>query len=502
MSLRVYSSLSKQKELFEPTRPGKVGMYLCGPTVYKSPHIGHMVGPVIFDAIKRYLTYKGFSVTWIVNVTDVEDKLIEAAQKLNTTVQALSEKHTAEYMQCLAQLGIDIIDGFPKASEHMGEIIDLCQRLIARDHAYAADGSVYFDVTSDKEYGKLSHRKVEDQEAGLRAVEAAGKKNSADFALWKAAKPGELSWESPWGKGRPGWHIECSAMSMKYLGETFDFHGGGLDLLFPHHENELAQSECATGKPFARYWLHNGLTRIKTKLSSGEWADEKMSGSIGNVVPAQQLIDQHGADLLRYLLLSTHYRRPIEFTDEVIGNSKKGLAVFVRLFDRVTRLLGQPQPEDAPDMDRAGGPLLDTDIGPFATAVLGYKLKFIEMMDDDFNTAGAIAVMHELASEINGFVEQNELERQKVPEKVQAVAAAAMTIRRLALLLGLFRKGVAQPQAAESALVSQLMQLFIKLRQEARKDKNFALADGIRKGLTEIGVALEDRADGTVWRRE
>src|SRR5262249_39831327 len=261
MSLRVYNTLTKQKEVFEPVRPGKVGIYLCGPTVYKSPHIGHMVGPVIFDAIKRYLVFKGYDVTWIVNITDVEDKLIDAAKKENATVEQLAKKYEREYHEGLSALGVNTIDKFPRASENIKEIIQLCQRLIEKGFAYAAEGSVWFDVTKDPDYGKFSNRRVEDQEPGLRERKGKGKRNPADFALWKAAKPGEPQWDSPWGKGRPGWHIECSAMSMKLLGETFDMHGGGMDLLFPHHENELAQSESASGKTFAKYWLHNGLTR-------------------------------------------------------------------------------------------------------------------------------------------------------------------------------------------------------------------------------------------------
>ena len=500
MSLRVYNSLSRQKELFEPVRPGKVGMYLCGPTVYKSPHIGHMVGPIIFDAIKRYLTFKGYQVTWVVNITDVEDKLIDAARKYNTTVQALAEKYTREYLDCLADLGIDGIDHMPKASEHIAEIIQMCQRLIERGHAYVADGNVWFDVTSDSDYGKLSNRKVEEQEAGLRTLEGAGKRNPADFGLWKAAKEGEPAWDSPWGKGRPGWHIECSAMSTKLLGNTFDIHGGGMDLLFPHHENELAQSESATGKPFAKYWLHNGLTRIRTKLASGQWADEKMSGSIGNVVPARQLIDEHGADLLRYLLLSTHYRRPIEFTDEVIAAAKKGYATFPRLFERVQRLTGEPLTDQTPTMDRLAGPLLETELADLARAVMDFKMKFLEMMDDDFNTAGAIAVMQELAGAINGFIEQRQLERQPAEEACRAVAAGAATLRELGALLGLFLKRAQRQGGQESKLLDRAMGLLITLRQEARAAKNFALADRIRDGLAEIGVVLEDRPGGTIWR--
>src|SRR5436190_4725371 len=450
MSLRVYNTLSKEKELFDPVRPGKVGMYLCGPTVYKSPHIGHMVGPVIFDAIKRYLQYKGFEVTFIVNITDVEDKLIDASVKTGKSVAELATKYSAEYHECLGLLGVDTIDRFPKASDHIAEIIQICTQLIEKNHAYAVDGNVYFDVKSDPDYGKLSHRKVEEQESGLRDVEGAGKRNPADFALWKSAKPGEPTWDSPWGKGRPGWHIECSAMSMKYLGETFYFHGGGLDLLFPHHENELAQSESATGKAFAKFWLHNGLTRMKTKLASGEWQDEKMSGSLGNVVSARQLIDRHGADLLRYMLLSTHYRRPIEFTDEVIASAKKGLSVFPRLLERIERI-GGPLPDNAPDMDQTAAGILETDLGPFAKSILDFKMKFLEMMDDDFNTAGAIAVMHELAGQINAFIESHQLERTKSPTLLSAAAAAVSTVRKLGLLLGLFRKSSAQATRQESA---------------------------------------------------
>src|SRR3954468_23157190 len=338
MSLRVYNTLTGTKELFEPVKPGHVGIYLCGPTVYKPPHIGHMVGPVIFDAIKRYLTFKGFKVTWIVNITDVEDKLIDASIKTGRSVQDLAEQYTKEYHEALDSLGVEGIDRFPKASEHMPEIIGICQRLIERGIAYATDGNVWFDVTKDADYGKLSHRRPEDQESGTRELAGRGKRNPADFALWKAAKPGEPQWDSPWGKGRPGWHIECSAMSMKYLGETFDIHGGGMDLLFPHHENELAQSESATGTRFVKYWLHNGLTKMKTKLAGGEVRDEKMSGSLGNVVAARELVEKHGAELVRYMLLMTHYRRPIDFSDDVMVSARKGLSTFQRLFERVDRL--------------------------------------------------------------------------------------------------------------------------------------------------------------------
>jgi cysteinyl-tRNA synthetase len=502
MSLRVYNTLTKQKELFEPVRPGKVGMYLCGPTVYKSPHIGHMVGPIIFDAVKRYLKYKGFEVTWIVNITDVDDKLIDAAAKQKLPVTALAEMHTKEYFDCLGLLAIDTIDRFPKASEHMPEIISMCQKLISEAAAYATDGNVWFDVSKDSDYGKLSHRNVEQQESGTRLLEGSGKRNAADFALWKSAKPGEPAWESPWGPGRPGWHIECSAMSTKYLGPTFDIHGGGMDLMFPHHENELAQSESATGQTFVKYWMHNGLTKVRTKAGSGEWKSEDMHESSGNAIRVRSLIEQHGAELIRYLLLTTHYRRPIDFSPEVLESSKKGLAVFQRLFERIERLTGQAVPESGPDMDAASGSLLESEFAPFARSVLGLKMKFLEMMDDDFNTAGAIAVLHELAGEANAFIERNELERTPQPERAGHVAAAVQTLRNLGSILGLFRsKPSPLTTAAQDGTLEKVMALLIRLRNESRAAKNFAIADGIRKGLAEVGITLEDRNDGTIWRK-
>ena len=509
MTLRVYNTLSRQKELFEPVRPGKVGMYLCGPTVYKSPHIGHMVGPVIFDAIKRYLQYKGYEVTWVVNITDVDDKLIDAARRLNTTMQDLAEKHTREYFESLASLGINSIDKFPRASDHIAEIIEMCQMLITNETAYAVGGNVWFDVTKDADYGKLSHRRVEEQASGLRDLEGEGKRHPADFALWKAAKAGEPAWDSPWGQGRPGWHIECSAMSMKYLGATFDVHGGGMDLMFPHHENELAQSESATGQPFVRYWLHNGLTRVRTKAKGGDWKSEDMHESAGNAVRVHDLLDRHGPDLIRYLLLGSHYRSPIDFSEEALGSARKGLSAFDRLFERVERLTGKPMTEKADDMDRGASELLESDQhAPFAKVILALKMKFLETMDDDFNTGGAIGVLHETANEVNSFIERNEIEKGKLPMLVAAAGAAAHTLRNLGMVLGLFAHGsrTAAPATggdakSDGATTAQLMELMIKLRQEARAGKNFALADRIRDGLSQIGITLEDRADGTGWRK-
>jgi cysteinyl-tRNA synthetase len=502
MSLRVYNTLSKQKELFDPVKPGKVGMYLCGPTVYKSPHIGHMVGPVIFDAIKRYLAFKGYEVTWVVNITDVDDKLIDAAATQNATVAELAERHTREYMDCLSALGVDNIDRFPKASEHMEEIITITQKLIDKGFAYAAEGNVWFDVAKDEDYGKLSHRKPEDQEAGTRTLEGGGKRNPADFALWKAAKPGEPKWESPWGPGRPGWHIECSAMSSKYLGNTFDIHGGGLDLMFPHHENELAQSESASGQPFVKYWLHNGLTRFNTKKISGSDAATEEGRKVLATVAAKKLIEDYGPELLRYMLLSTHYRSPIEFKDDVIAASRKGLATYARLIERVERIRGEPlSPEKVENMDKAAGALLEGEHASFAKAVLEYKMKFMEMMDDDFNTAGAIGVLHELANDINSFIESNRIEKEKQPDLVNAISSAALTFKNLGLVLGFFRVKAVNNDS-KSGLVEDLMKVLIAVRAEARAGKNFAIADSVRKHLAAIGVTLEDRPEGTIWRKE
>ncbi|HUB26121.1 MAG TPA: cysteine--tRNA ligase [Tepidisphaeraceae bacterium] len=497
MTLRVYNTLSKTEELFTPVRPGKIGMYLCGPTVYKPPHIGHMVGPVIFDAIKRYLVFKGYEVTWIVNITDVDDKLIEAAARMNTTVQELAERCARAYMECLNLLGIDTIDRFPKASEHIPEILDICKKLIDQKQAYVADGNVWFDVATDPDYGKLSHRNVKEQESGTRTLEGSGKRHPADFALWKTAKPGEPAWDSPWGKGRPGWHIECSAMSMKYLGNTFDIHGGGLDLLFPHHENELAQSESFTGQTFVKYWLHNGLTKVRTKSAGGQWQSQDMHASSGNVVSAKELIEKHGPELFRYMLLTTHYRSPIDFSDDTVIAAGKGLATFTRLTERIERLLGTPVESGQADLDGIAGRLESTSAGPMVAQVIARKMKFLEMMDSDFNTAGAIAALHEMAGDINAYLEQNKTVPQQ-PEVVEAAVAGYASLRKLGRVLGLFRSA---PAGGSEKEVKKLMEFLIELRDEARKNKDFALSDRIRDGVRNIGYVLEDRGKQTEWRK-
>lgn len=482
MSLRVYNTLSREKEPFAPIVDGHVGIYLCGPTVYKPPHLGHLVGPVIFDTIKRYLVFKGYAVNWVVNVTDVDDKIIAEADRRGMTFKALAEEQTRLYFAVLDRLNVrSNVDHFPRASEHMAEIISMIETLIVKGHAYATDhGDVWFDTASDPDYGKLSNRKLADAEAGQRDLAGSGKKQPSDFALWKATKPAEPSWPSPWGNGRPGWHIECSAMSRKYLGDAFDIHGGGDDLKFPHHENELAQSECAHGHTFVKYWLHNGLTKIKTKAAGGDWKSEKMSKSLGNTIDAQALLAAHGPDVLRYLLLSTHYRSPIEFSDEAIDNTKKAFGVFTRLIERTDKLT--------------------VDFAANEVSVLSqpFEDKFVTSMDDDFNTAGAIGALHELAGAINGEIEKTKVETTHDADAAAMIARAAARFKALTGLLGLT---FAPPEKSDDGLADPLMQLIIKLRAEARQKKDFATADAIRDGLNELKITLEDKKDGTVWRQ-
>jgi len=332
MTLRVYNTLTRRKEPFQPIAPPRVGIYLCGPTVYMYSHLGHLVGPVIFDVVKRYLEFRGYQVTLVINITDVEDKLIQRAREEGRSVEELARDVEADYRECLRALGVTTVDHFPRATEHIGDIIALVRTLLDKGYAYTVDGDVYMDTSRVSDYGRLSGRKVEELAAGARVEVDERKRHPEDFALWKTSKPGEPSWESPWVGGRPGWHIECSAMSTRYLGETFDIHGGGLDLIFPHHENELAQSEAASGKPFVTYWMHNGLAQMGT---------EKMSKSLGNIVLVRDLLQRENPETLRFLILSTHYRRPIQVSDERFAEVRRALDHFYRLFARVERLTGE-----------------------------------------------------------------------------------------------------------------------------------------------------------------
>jgi len=520
MSIRVYNTLSKTKEPFEPVTPGKVGIYLCGPTVYKPSHIGHMVGPVIFDAIKRYLVYSGYQVTLVVNITDVDDKLIAESQKRGLSMAALAEEMTADYHRNLAEMQIDTIDHFPKATDHMGEIVEFCRQLIERGFAYESEGDVYFQVDRDPQYGKLSHRDVAALQ-GEGGGTAERKRSTADFALWKSAKPGEPSWDSPWGKGRPGWHIECSAMSRKLLGETFDMHGGGLDLVFPHHENEIAQSECCHGKPQAKYWLHNGLMQASNEVGKvgGRNTREMAAGDVAvgdqaaqeagkmgkskGASPFRDLLAKYAGETIRFFLLSTHYRRPIDFSEERIEEVEKGLDTFYRFFKRYERVAGESFYKIAPPATRGQG---EFEPGDDAMRRQFHELRsqFLEKLDDDFNTGGGIGVLFELVRALNKFVDDAGLEAEQKPEaeKLATLKLGAKVLRELAATLGLFRQAPAATAAGGGdELVGQLMQLVIEMRADARKSKNFAMADKIRERLTALGITLEDRASGTEWTR-
>jgi len=499
MAIRIYNTLTQQKETFEPVRPGRVGIYLCGPTVYKPSHIGHAVGPVIFDTIKRYLIYRGYEVTWVVNITDVEDKLIAEAALRGCGVYELAERITAQYLDAMDKLAVRSIDHMPKASEHIDDIIAMCRRLIDKGAAYASGGDVYFNITVCPDYGKLSHRKPEDQQSGIRQLAGEQKRHPGDFALWKASKPdepAEVQFDSPWGKGRPGWHIECSAMAQRYLGTPLDIHGGGMDLIFPHHENEIAQSETCFDAAFARYWMHNGLTRFNTKKISK--SDAEMA-RIMETLTLENLLRTHTPELLRFLILSTHYRRPIEFSDEELAGRRKGLETFHRLFERIARVTGRSSYERGPDLDATDAADLPEPAQRFRAACLNDRDRFIEAMDDDFNTAGAIGVLFDLATAINRFVQDHGLETRKDAKLVAAASGATQTLRLLGGLLGLFEQPPAGPQASEG-IVDDLIQLLVDVRAEARKSKQFALGDTIRDRLGALGIQLEDRPDGTIWR--
>ena len=487
MPLRLYNTLSQTKEPFQTVRPDKVGMYVCGPTVYSNSHIGHMVGPVIFDTIKRYLVYLGYDVTWVVNITDVDDKLIIQANKDGVSVAELAGKVTDDYLRCLRALGVDGIDHMPRATEHIGEIVAMTQGLIDQGFAYASEGDVYFDVAKAPEYGKLSHRDPEALQAGSRVEPTTVKRSPADFALWKGSKPGEPSWASPWGPGRPGWHIECSAMSNKLLGDHFDIHGGGLDLVFPHHENEVVQSECFSGKPFATYWLHNGLlTKDGKKISKSDPS---------TVILMSDLLQQYDPDTLRCLFLASHYRRPIDYGPGRLDELTRSLSAFHNLFDRFERLTGESfaaleAPRKQPE-NPAPSPVPGVD---------EHRTRFLEAMDDDFNTGGALGELFELVRALNRHADTQKVETSADPSAIVAFRSGVLVLKELSQILGLFRRSLPKRDPGLGRLTPGLLDLLVQLRTRVRQEKNFALADEIRKGLTELGVTLEDRPDGTIWK--
>ena len=513
-SLRVYNTLTREKEDFETVEPGKVGMYLCGPTVYKPSHIGHMVGPVIFDCIKRYLTYCGYDVRFVVNITDVDDKLIAESQKRNIPMATVAEEMTEDYVTNLAALGVDQIDEFPKATEHMQDIIDFITQLIDKGFAYASEGDVYFEVAKDDDYGKLTNRTLDDSQ-GEGGEMASRKRSVNDFALWKSSKEGEPSWSSPWGNGRPGWHIECSAMSHAILGDSFDIHGGGLDLVFPHHENEIAQSESCHGKPMAKYWMHNGLMRAstaagkvggrgdRTDSASEEQAtvDTKISRSKGAGGLADLIKAQTG-ERIRFFLLRTHYRSTIVFGDDGLAEAGTAMQTFHRFFERFERLTNRSFYDlDAPATRAAGEFSEDQQSHPLLSSVAENRTGFLQKMDDDFNTGGATSELFELVRALNKFIDSQSADKfsEWIEADQQAFLTGTKTLKELSSILGIFQKA---PEAAGDSddLTDGAMQILIRIRAKARENKDFATADLVRDELNNAKVTLEDLKGETIWR--
>jgi cysteinyl-tRNA synthetase len=450
--VKVFSTLSGQKEEFVP-QGDVVKMYVCGVTPYSDCHFGHAMSYIIFDMIHRYLEFRGYKVKHVQNFTDIDDKIIERANQAGVTARELADKQIAQYFIDMDALNIKRVDIYPKATEEIPKIIEVVQGLIDKGYAYQVEGDVYFRVKNDLGYGKLSHQSVDGLLSGARIEAGAGKEHPLDFTLWKAAKPGEPAWESPWGKGRPGWHIECSAMSLKYLGETLDIHGGGRDLIFPHHENEIAQSECFTGKtPFVKYWLHNGLVQL---------GEEKMSKSLGNLITVKEVLQRFSPDAVRLFVLSSHYRSPLTFSEEGLEAAEKG----------IERL------RQAAKAEVTGANTGQIDIE-------SWRQKFVEAMDDDFNSAQAIAVLFDLAREIN-----------RAHSEGFSLAPAQQMAVELAGVLGLTLEEKAVHLEAEP-----FIELLILLRSELRKAKQWQLADKVRASLVELGVALEDTPQGTVWK--
>jgi len=462
MALRIYSTLSRRKEDFQTLEPGKVTMYVCGPTVYDKAHVGHAMSSLVFDIIRRYLEYKGYRVEHAMNYTDVDDKIINRANQIGVDPIKLAEKYIDEYGKHLIDLNILPATIYPRATHEIPYIVKLITQLGEGSYAYEVDGDVYFRVNRDKDYGKLSGRQLEDQQAGARVNVDERKEHPLDFALWKSSKPGEPAWESPWGLGRPGWHIECSAMSMHHLGEQIDIHGGGNDLIFPHHENEIAQTESATGKPFARYWVHNGMMQL---------AGEKMSKSLGNLVTIEDFLAEHEGDVLRMMVLNSSYRNPLTFGDEIISQAEKGLER-LRLAMRL-----------ASGGDVKEGAALDDLKGQIEATRKG----FVDCMDDDFNTAGALGYLFELVRGIN--------QAKDAGVSPDAIAEGQMLLRELMMVFGLRSE-----RAEKGNQAAPFIQLLIDLRRELRQQKLWALADKIRADLAEQGVLLEDSKDGTTWR--
>lgn len=482
MALMIYNSLTKRKEEFKPLVEGQVKMYNCGPTVYDYFHIGNARNFITAETVCRYLEYKGYKVTFIQNVTDVEDKIINKARELGVKPSDVAEKFTEAYFEDLKKLRTRTPDVSPKATEHIDDIIQFVQKLVEKGIAYTIDGDVYFEVSKFKDYGKLSGQKIEDTEAGAseRVAIDERKRHPADFNLWKASKPNEIGWKSPWGMGRPGWHIECSVMSSKYLGETFDIHLGGNDLMFPHHENEIAQSEALTGKLLARYWIHNGMLQL---------TGAKMSKSLGNIKTIREIMEEYDSDAVRFYLLSAHYRGPLELSDNSLDEAKKAVQRIRNCVDSIERL-GIKEETSAIAFDGIEKEMNDIIVST-------YK-KFEESMDDDFNTSGAIGAIFELITAVNKFIAQNE----NLSEQGKIVLGRARSaIIKLCQVLGLELIKENLP-SEDKTLLEGLINLLIQIRQNARQKKDWETGDMVRDGLAKLKIKLEDTRDGTIWKME
>ena len=476
MALRVFNTLSGKKEPFIPKSPGKVGMYVCGPTVYDSCHIGHARSVVVFDLVLRYFEATGYEVTYIRNFTDIDDKIIKRANEVGVGYRDISEKYIAEFYEDMDALNVKRATVEPRATEHIDGMIAFISGLIEKKQAYEVDGDVYFSVDSFSDYGKLSKRKLSDMEAGARVEVDERKRRPYDFALWKSSKPGEPFWESPWGQGRPGWHIECSVMSQAFLGDSFDIHGGGKDLIFPHHENEIAQSECASGNPYASYWLHNGFININ---------QEKMSKSLGNFKTIKDILTQYHPETLRLFLLSSHYRSPIDFSDQSMEEADQNLEKIYTLLKRVSDSVGM----EAASLENAHGP---------------WWQDFCEAMDDDFNSAKGVAVLFESIRHLNRLLDERA--DGKGPDSLNAIMEARRDILRISETLGVAAQ---EPHAffdrkKEAAMLRQsvdpvVVERLIADRNAARKEKNFKAADGIREQLKQMNIEIKDGPEGTTW---
>jgi len=480
--MKVLNTLTNRLEEFEPLNDKKVGIYACGVTVYDLCHIGHARSAVVFDVIVRYLRYRGFDVKFVRNFTDIDDKIINRANKEGVTWKDIAERYTEEYYKDMDRLGIARADVEPRATEHIADMIEIVKALIEKGYAYTVDEgeaqSVYFSVEKFPQYGKLSKKKIDELMSGARVDPDERKRSPLDFALWKASKPNEPWWESPWGKGRPGWHIECSAMSLRHIGETLDIHGGGADLIFPHHENEIAQSEAYTGKPFAKYWIHNGFVTIDK---------EKMSKSLGNVLNIRDLLDMYDAEALRLFLLSSHYRSPIEFSHEYI---KEAEATLDRVYSTIWRI------EDFENVEPK-----DKSKSKIELNIRNLKSEFEKAMDDDFNTAKALGVIFEFIKELNRFMDKKPSNK----EDLTLLSYAKKIIKELGGVLNLFQRQPTQwyrdlLKIKKLEISEDEINRFIEERVKARKNKDWQKADTIRQQLLSKGIILEDKPDKTVWK--